>query len=226
MKDEQKKNAPLQVGDLLEGVVSGCSHEGLGVVRYEGGVVFVKNALPDERVRLLVESRRRGVFFGKTLDVLQTSPHRVEPKCDIFGSCGGCALQHCSYEGQLRLKGEILKNALARIGGLVGVEEKIRPVVGMAEPYHYRNKGVFRLKREVGSGKVRLGFLEENSHRVAAGRCSLLFPPALNQLLELLENALSLGDYQELAASLTGLMVRRSRNSGEMMMILLIQAQV
>lgn len=225
MKNGQKKTAALQVGDIAEGIVSGCSHEGLGVVRCAGGVVFVKNALPDERVRLLVESRRRGVFFGRTLDVLQTSPHRVQPKCDIFGECGGCALQHCSYEEQLRLKSEIVKNALTRIGGLGGVEEKIRPVVGMAKPYHYRNKGVFRVRRELESGKVRLGFLEENSRRVAAGRCSLLFPPALNQLLELLEDSLSLAEYAELAAAITKLTVRRSQSSGEMMLILLIRAQ-
>lgn len=215
-----------QAGDIIEGAVSGCSHEGLGVVRHESGVIFVKNALPGEQVRLRVDGKKRGVFFGTALEVLEKSPSRVEPKCRIFDSCGGCALQHCEYEEQLRLKGEIVKNALTRIGKLENISDKIHPVIGMAEPYHYRNKGVFRVGMDsADGGRIHLGFLEEGSHRVTAGRCSLLFAAEINRLLDTLEDMLSQDEYKRLAAALTKVMVRRSAAHGEIMLILMIKAE-
>ena len=228
MKDRKKARAadcaPLQIGDVIEGAVSGISHEGMGVVRHGGNVVFVKNALPDEAIRLLVESKRRGVFFGTALDILTESQLRAEPECKLFGNCGGCALQHCSYSGQLQLKGEIVKNALLRIGKLGDISNLVRPIIGMAEPWHYRNKGVFRVSRN-DEGGICLGFVEEGSHRVAAGRCSLLFPREVNCLLDQLESTLAEDEYDKSAAALTKVMVRRSQYNGEMMLILMIQAE-
>lgn len=210
----------------MEGAVSGCSHEGLGVVRCESGVIFVKNALPEEKVRLRVDGKRRGVFFGTALEILEKSPRRVEPKCQIFGSCGGCALQHCAYEEQLRLKGEVVQNALTRIGKLENISDKIHPVIGMAEPYHYRNKGVFRVSMDSAEvGRIHLGFLEEGSHRVTAGRCSLLFSAQINRLLNTLENILSQDEYKRLTAALTKVMVRRSAAHGEMMLVMMVRSE-
>ena len=212
----------LRTGDVLIGTVNGCTHQGLGVVRAQGQVVFLPNALPDEVVRLEITGFRKGVFSGRVLEQIAPSPHRAEPKCQLFGRCGGCALQHAQYEEQLRLKREIVVSSLERIGGLKNSAELVRPVIGMAEPYHYRSKGVFR--PAFYDGRFYFAFLEENSHRVTADRCNLLFPPQINDLLTAAEEIFN-GDFWQLAGELTGALVRTAFADGQLMLILLLKNQ-
>src|SRR2546427_2538214 len=108
-------------GDVLDLTIDDLAFGGEGVGRVEGYVIFVRGAVPGDRVRVrVVEARSR---FGRAvIESLETSsPDRVEAPCAYFGRCGGCRLQHVSYTAQLAFKEKQVRDCLERIGGVRAV---------------------------------------------------------------------------------------------------------
>lgn len=109
---------PVAKNDTCVIEIIGMNHEGEGVGRVEGYTLFVSGALPGEQVEVKVLKTKKQYGYAKLLNVLQASPERVTPPCDIYEQCGGCQLQHLSYEGQLDWKRQHVIDALERIGKL------------------------------------------------------------------------------------------------------------
>ena len=82
----------------------------------DGRAVFVPFGLPGERVRIRLTEEKRGFARGELVEILESSPHRIIPRCKHFGVCGGCHYQNLPYEEQLKAKREILRDQLTRIG--------------------------------------------------------------------------------------------------------------
>ena len=133
---------------------------GEGVGRVDGFTVFVKGALAGERVLVKVVKVARTYAYGKLLHIIQKSPLRIEPRCPYFKSCGGCQLQHLTYDAQLDYKTEKVRDALERIGHLRDVT--VHPAIGMDEPWNYRNKAQFPVG--LVKGRPALGFYAARSH--------------------------------------------------------------
>src|SRR3989449_3726200 len=124
-------------GDILELVIDDLAFGGEGVGRVSGYVVFVRGAVPGDRVRAtLVDARSR---FGRAvIESIETpSPDRVELPCPYFGRCGGCRLQHVAYPAQLAFKEKQGRGCLKRLGGLGGFE--LRPLLPGPQPDGDRN---------------------------------------------------------------------------------------
>ncbi len=105
--------------------------------------MFVPFALPGERVRLALTEEKRGYARARLLEVVEASPDRIAPRCKHFGYCGGCHYQHLPYEKQLRIKTEILRQQLIRIGKLP--DPPLRPIVPNPNAWNYRNHVQFHL---------------------------------------------------------------------------------
>ena len=101
------------------GKVQAIAKGGAGVIHEPDRTVFIPGVIAGETVEYAPVSRRKSVWQGKLLRVLEASPQRVEPPCPHYRECGGCNLQHMSYEEQLRSKSEILLANLKKIAGLV-----------------------------------------------------------------------------------------------------------
>ena len=113
--------------------------KGMGVAKTsEGAVIFIKNVVPGDVVDVKIHKKRRGYFEAEPTAWIKTSPKRTTPKCEHFGTCGGCKWQHLSYEGQLEFKEKGVLHNLKHIGKL-DVKEVI-PIAGVTNPYFYRNK--------------------------------------------------------------------------------------
>ena len=110
----------LKAGEPLEADVVDLAHDGRGIARLEGKAVFIEGALPGERVRFRVTTRRRQLEEAVLLDILTASPDRVTPRCAHFGVCGGCSLQHLSPQAQLAAKQRQLLDNLDRPEAPVG----------------------------------------------------------------------------------------------------------
>ena len=110
---------------------------GEGIIRYEGQVVFVPFALPGEKIILRVQKVTKTHAFGKLLEVLEPSLSRTAPPCPYYFRCGGCSVQHMSYETQLSFKRETVFDCLSRIGSVI---QPVNPVIRMIDPWRYRNK--------------------------------------------------------------------------------------
>jgi 23S rRNA (uracil1939-C5)-methyltransferase len=167
------------------------SHDGRGVARREGKTVFVAGALPGERVVAEQTAKNRHFDEARTLQVLQASEHRVEPRCPHFGTCGGCVLQHLAEDQQILLKQRVLLENLERIGH-VSAATVLPPLTGSS--WGYRRKGRFSVRRVDKKGKTLVGFRETDPRFVAdLHECHTVIPhigsrvEALSQLVDSLD---------------------------------------
>jgi len=101
--------------DFLELTIERIVHNGLGLARSQGKVIFIPAVAPDERVVCQIEDEQKNYAYARLVQVLEPSPHRIIPECPYFPLCGGCQLAHIDYPYQLQLKREILAEALKRI---------------------------------------------------------------------------------------------------------------
>jgi 23S rRNA (uracil1939-C5)-methyltransferase len=157
-----KGTAPIEKNETYTVTFEDLTHDGAGVAKVEGFPIFVKGALPGEAGQVKVTKINKGYAFGRLIELESESPFRVEPTCPIYARCGGCQLQHMSYEGQLAAKHKQVVEVLSRIGGIQDVP--VHPVLGMDEPWRYRNKAQVPVgERE---GGLVAGFYQQRSHDI------------------------------------------------------------
>ena len=130
-----------------------------GVCRQDGIAVFVPGLLPGERARVRIVKPEKRYAFGRIEELLEKNPNRAEPFCPIYKRCGGCVCQHMTYETSLAFKRRQVQDLLERVGGL---SIEVPPVLGMAHPFGYRNKGAYPVA-QVG-GAPACGFFAPRSH--------------------------------------------------------------
>ncbi|MCX8001335.1 MAG: 23S rRNA (uracil(1939)-C(5))-methyltransferase RlmD [Anoxybacillus mongoliensis] len=154
--------APVAKNEYYDVIFEDLTHDGAGVAKIDGFPIFVPNGLPGEKAKIKVIKVKKGYGYGRLIELYEPSADRVEAPCTVYKQCGGCQLQHLSYEGQLKAKHKQVKEVLARIGK---VEHAIvHPVLGMNDPWRYRNKAQVPVgERE---GGLVAGFYKERSHDI------------------------------------------------------------
>lgn len=178
-KMAKKQREPEEAGIL------GITHDGRGIADVSGKKVFVDGALAGERVRFLRLRRRKNFDEARLEAVLEPSPDRVEPRCAVYGICGGCSLQHLAAERQIEAKQQVLLDNLERIGG-VTPERVLEPLRGPA--WNYRRRARLGVRYVQGKGRVLVGFRERFKPYVTdTGRCEVLAEPVGGLLGELAE---------------------------------------
>ncbi|GIV63289.1 MAG: 23S rRNA (uracil-5-)-methyltransferase RumA [Bellilinea sp.] len=152
----------------------------------DGRAVFVPYALPGERVWVELIEEKRGFARARLVEVLKASPQRIIPRCRHFGVCGGCHYQHLPYAEQLRVKSEVLREQLERIGGIGAPPlEAIQP---SPREWHYRNTVQFHLDE-----RGRLGYEAMGSNQVVAIEECFLPQPPLDEIWRQLDFEAGLG---------------------------------
>jgi 23S rRNA (uracil1939-C5)-methyltransferase len=177
----RRRRAALETwdGPIAEVEATALTFGGDALARMDGQVVFVPLGLPDERLRVQLRQRKPDYAVAELLDVLSPSTHRVAARCPHFGVCGGCQLQHADYAAQLDFKRHIVVEQLRRIGHLDGAEELVRPVIGMIEPWDYRNHVRFSLGRKYGD----LGYTHRGTrHLLPVDSCDIAHPEIVRVL--------------------------------------------
>ncbi len=146
---------------IYEGLkIIDLNSEGMGVAKIDGKAIFIDKVLQEEIVDCKIIADKKNYFLGEVLHIQKNSPHRTEPFCPIFHLCGGCNLQHLSYEEQLRYKNKIVLESLERIGKIDNF--KLEKIIGMTEPRAYRNKGEFPIDSE----QLQAGFYKKKSKTI------------------------------------------------------------
>lgn len=221
MKTEIRE-AVLQRNQQITLSITDIGQEGQGIGRYEGMAVFVLGALPGETVEALVIKVDKKYAVGKLLTVTQASANRVTPTCPAFIQCGGCTLQHMNYEQQLFTKRQSVVAAMRRIGGIEKAEELVLPILGMGDPWHYRNKAAFPIAQK--DGEIGIGFYAPRSHRlVALSDCAVQQEPIVAVMSTVRywaqKNHLLAYDEEKRTGTLRHLVVR-SNLQGELMVVI------
>jgi len=161
MSRRRRRNLPKEP---FEARIEDLSHDGRGVATHEDKIVFIHGALPGELVSARVTGRKRHFDEGESLEVIESSPDRVEPRCPHFGQCGGCSLQHLKPSKQIEAKQNTLLQNLERIGK-VKPDAVWEPLTG--PEWGYRRKARLSVRYVHKKERVLVGFRERYGAFVA-----------------------------------------------------------
>ena len=152
----------LSAKQIIDLTVTSLGSSGEGVGKVDGFAVFAVGALPGEDVRVKLNQVKKSYATGQVIKVVTTSKERVTPVCPVYKECGGCQLQHLSYEGQLKAKQQQVVDALERIGHFHDI--KVLPTIYDEIPWHYRNKMQVPVAME--GKKIEIGCFAQATHKI------------------------------------------------------------
>ncbi|MDK9858489.1 23S rRNA (uracil(1939)-C(5))-methyltransferase RlmD [Staphylococcus equorum] len=211
----------IQKNEIIEGKVIDLTHEGHGVVKLDRYPIFVPNALINETIEFKVIKVKKNFAIGKLLEIKKESEERVEPPCVYYHKCGGCQLQHMTYQAQLNMKKEQVVNLFHRKADFK--DTIIHDTIVMDNPWFYRNKSQVPVGKN-NENKVITGFYRQRSHDIIdMDECLIqdnMHQDVLNQL-KLWFNELNISIYNERKKQ--GLMrhvvIRTGHHSRELMVV-------
>ena len=174
---ELKKNQEI----LL--TIEDFTKEGEGLGKYQGFPLFVKDTVIGDVAKVSVTKLKKNYGYARLVDIIEPSPDRVIPPCPVARQCGGCKIQQLSYEKQKEFKWNQVVNCLKRIGGFTDIEEKMEPIYGMDEPWHYRNKAQFPIGRDK-NGNLVAGFYAGRTHSIVPNTNCLIQAKVNRKILE------------------------------------------
>lgn len=138
------------------------TYDGLGVVKHDAFIVFVKDMIVGETAEIIITAVKKDYCYGKILKLITPSQFRIESECEVSRPCGGCQFQHMDYSHQLQFKHDHVQNVIRNIGKL---DNEVLPVIGMENPRGYRNKIMLPVGRD-NKGNLKIGFYRANSHDI------------------------------------------------------------
>ena len=221
----------MKKGQVLEGTIEKVEFPNKGVVTVaeEGKSVIVKNGIPGQKVKFCVNKFKRGNAEGRLLEVLEKSPLETrKPVCSIFPACGGCMYQTMSYEAQMEMKAEQVKNILDEA---VDGEYLFEGVKASPKEFAYRNKMEFSFGDEYKDGPLTLGLHKKGSTYdvLTASDCKLVhddMTKILNCVLEYFkERNVSYYKKMQHTGYLRHLLLRRGDRTGEILVNLVTTTQ-
>ena len=217
----------MKKNDLLQIKIEAMGNAGDGIGKIDGYPLFVKDALPGDLAEVRVTKVKKTYAFARLERVLEASPERTEPRCPLHRRCGGCQIQALSYEKQLEYKEQKVREDLIRIGGFA--DPPVSPVLGMDEPYHYRNKAQFPFGRDR-EGRIVTGFYAGRTHTIVPGTDCAIGVPENKQILELILDFMEkhgIAPYDETTGKglLRHALIRKGFATGELMVCLVINGR-
>ncbi len=217
---------PVKKNDYIDVEFVDLTHEGQGVAKLDGFPIFVPGGLPGESAQIKILNVKKNYGYGKLIKIKEKSPYRVEiPKEDMH-KYGGCQLHHMSYEGQLQFKQNLVEQTLTRIGKLQDVN--IHPIIGMEQPFHYRNKAQVPVGER--SGRLITGFYKPRTHEIIDTDESVIHMEAINDAIKIVKeicSELGVAAYNEEAHTgvLRHIMARFGRKTDELMIVLITRTE-
>ena len=212
-----KKNDEVE----LEILNNGMNFE--GIARVDNKVVFVPETLKGEKVLARIIKVNNSYCIGKVQEFKTRDKSRVEPFCNVYKRCGGCSGQHISYEKQLDIKYDIVKNALDK----QKVEyNKLNRVIGMGIPYYYRNKAQYPVRRNI-EGENKIGFYAKRSHEVIENEQCYIQNEDIDRLSKEVFKLLLLKGFtgyneQDFTGDIRHILIRRGYHTSEIMIVIVV----
>ena len=136
--------------------------EGEGIAKIENLTIFIPNAMKGEKVKILIVKVLSSYAYGKLIEIIKPSSYRIESDCTTYQRCGGCSLRHIDYEETLNIKQNMVQNLVSKT---LNKNVKVKPTIGMGNPYHYRNKAQFPIGLNKQNEKV-VGVFAKRTHEI------------------------------------------------------------
>ena len=209
--------------------IEDMSEDGAGIGKLDGYIWFIKDAVIGDVVRARAMKMKKNYGFARLMEILTPSAARVEPRCPVARQCGGCQLQAMSYEEQLKFKERKVKNHLLRIGKFREDEIHMLPIMGMEEPWRYRNKAQFPFGMDK-NGNIVAGFYAGRTHDIIECGDCLLGAEENKDILDIIKGFMrdhNIRPYDETAHKglVRHALIRKGFHSGELMVCLVINGK-
>lgn len=209
--------------------IEDMNEDGVGVGKLDGYIWFIKDTVIGDVVRAKAMKMKKSYGFARLMEVLEPSAGRVEPPCPVSRQCGGCQLQAMSYEEQLRFKENKVLNNLMRIGKFKRDEIKMLPIMGMENPWRYRNKAQFPFGRNK-DGEIIAGFYAGRTHDIIGNDDCLLGVEENQEILGIIkgfmkENGLEPYDENAHKGIVRHVLIRKGFKTGELMVCLVVNGR-
>lgn len=215
----------LKKNDIIETSIEAVSSEGQGICRAENGeVIFVPNSAVGDVLKVRIVKKLKKYSFGKIEELLSPSPDRIEIDCPCFYQCGGCVYRHISYEAELKIKEQRVRDAIERIGKITDVP--VDKIVGSEREKRYRNKAQYPVGKN-SSGQLISGFYGLHSHRIVPCEDCLLQPEIFSKInktvLDFMKSSQNdVYDETTHKGKLRHIYLRQGEKNGEIMVCLVV----
>ncbi|MEO0205605.1 MAG: 23S rRNA (uracil(1939)-C(5))-methyltransferase RlmD [candidate division WOR-3 bacterium] len=185
-----------------------------GIAFINGKVCFVDYVIPGEKINAEIITEKKDYSVARIKDIIKPSSARIKPGCQVFGTCGGCQLQHIDYHDQVELKRDILKDTLRHIGKIE--VDKIEIVYD--NPWHYRNRAQLPVQNHDG---LKIGYFKKGTHEVINHDICYINQQEINQVLNVLRERIKkskIAVYDEIRhqGNLRHIIIRRGTSNGQL----------
>ncbi|MDD2218071.1 MAG: 23S rRNA (uracil(1939)-C(5))-methyltransferase RlmD [Eubacteriales bacterium] len=209
----------MEKGQVLEIKIEDITGEGMGVGKVDGMAVFVEGVVLGDVVKAELMQVKKRYANARAKQILAPSDERCEPICK--SNCGGCALRETRYQTQLKIKEKQIKDKLERIAGVES--PNVLPIIGMENPFNYRNKAQFQAGEK--NGKPIVGFYKKKTHDIdECNDCAIQALPAMTaaNVLQSFMQRENIKPYDRKSGKglIRNLIVRTAVNTGEVMIII------
>ena len=215
---------------ILEVEITDMSETGEGIGKVDGYTLFVKDALIGDVVKAGLTKVKKNYAFARVAEIVTPSKDRITPPCEYHRQCGGCQIMAMSYDAQLKYKANKVKNDLIRIGGFESsfIEEITEPIIGMDNPYRYRNKAQYPIGLSK-DGEIIAGFYAGRTHNIIANTNCYLGVTENQQILETVISFMKkcgVKPYDEVSGKgvVRHVLIRKGFTTGEIMVCVVINA--
>lgn len=213
--------------DVVTVRIEDMGTDGEGIGKVDGFTLFIKDALIGDVVEAKLMKVKKNYGYARLMNIITPSPDRVEPKCPVYRQCGGCQIQALDYPAQLKFKERKVQGNLERIGGFTDI--LLEPIIGMENPYHYRNKAQFPVGTDK-NGEIVTGFYAGRTHDIIPNtRCYLgveVNEEILQVVLEYMKKY-SVSAYNETTGKglVRHVLIRNGFTSGEVMVCIVVNGK-
>lgn len=211
----------IQKNQEFEVEIIDNGYEGEGIAKIDNFTIFIKGAIKGERCRIVIVKVNKSFAFGKLLEVLRSSEYRVNTDCTTYKRCGGCSLRHIKYEETLKIKKDMVQNLVNKT-----LKNKIivNDVIGMDNPYNYRNKLQYPVGRDKNEIPV-MGVFANRTHEIVPVENCLIQNKEAEKIAKeifkfIKENNISIYDEKTRSGAIRHIIVKIGIKTNEIMCII------
>lgn len=218
----------LKKDEIYEIQVVDMGHKGEAIGKVDGFTVFVDGAVKGDIVKGRITLSKKSYATAELVEIVTPSQDRVTPKCKLSGICGGCQIMHMDYNKQLEMKQDQIKQNLSRIGKIES--PNLLPIIGMENPYNYRNKAQFPLEVD-SKGNLQIGFYKKFSHDVIPFDTCHIQDPINDKILNIVKqyirkNDITIYDEKTNSGNIKRIVTKVGFKTGEVMVVVVTKSKI
>lgn len=216
----------MKITDELVVDIEKLSNLGFGIAKHEGLVIFVENSCPGDKLKIKITKLTKSYANGQIVEIIEGSKHRVEPFCPMQKVCGGCQLQFVDYDYQLKLKKQIVEDAIKGIGN---IDVEVRDTIASPQVKNYRHKVQYPISQTKVSKRLLAGYYKPKSHEIVNIKYCPIQPEICDEIIEFVRNKAfdyGISGYNEKkhAGDLRHVVLRISEATGKILVTLVVNS--